>query len=445
MSRTTRTRAIHRGAQALTAVGFVLTVVLTARHRQAHGSLDPATAGEELVSILLVAVVSLLLLTVHVVRPETERIERLRWTAGVWAVALLAAVVATWFLIEVDAERDITVGTTLLAQADVEAFLAQHAAVPAGPDGPLLIPTGVFIQSFEFLNANNVEVAGYVWQTYGPTVPDDVARGFVLPEAVAEAYEAEEAYRIEQDGGELIGWYFNATLRQSFDYARYPFDRQDVWIRLWHRDFDRGVLLVPDLASYRDLDPATLPGLEAQFVYGSWDPEFTAFSYATNDYNTDFGFAAGFERAALPELYFNVGVKRDFLNPFIAHVAFVLAIAVLLFGLLVLTTDDEDLKGRFGLSTAGVLGSCSGLLFAVILQHNQIRGATASQQIVYLETLPFVLYAFIVLVALNAILLASPFDLWLVRYRHNLLPVLLYWPALIGLVWLVTLAYFYWP
>ena len=46
------------------------------------------------------------------------------------------------------------------------------------------VPTGIFLQSFEFLNANNVELSGFVWQTYGPEIPDHIMRGIVLPEAV---------------------------------------------------------------------------------------------------------------------------------------------------------------------------------------------------------------------------------------------------------------------
>jgi hypothetical protein len=52
----------------------------------------------------------------------------------------------------------------------------------------------------------------------------------VLAEGVKEAYDAKEAYRYGEDGVETIGWYFAATLRQTFEYAEYPFDQQDVWL-----------------------------------------------------------------------------------------------------------------------------------------------------------------------------------------------------------------------
>ena len=77
-------------------------------------------------------------------------------------------------------------------------------------------------------------------------------------------------------------------------------------------------------------------------------------------------------------MYFNLILDRDFAGPFFEHVIFAIAVLILLFGMLVLTTDDPDLKARFQLSTAGVLGSASGLLFAVILKHNQLRSTIGS-------------------------------------------------------------------
>ena len=79
----------------------------------------------------------------------------------------------------------------------------------------------------------------------------------------------------------------------------------------------------------------------------------------------------------------------------------------------------------------------------MILKHGQLRGAIAPDQIVYLELLPFLLYLAILLVALNAILLDSPLRFGFLEYEDNLLPVLVYWPALLGLVLAATLATFY--
>ena len=437
--------AVHRGSQALSVAMLGLALVLGYRYAETYGRIEPATTGPALVPILVALLGFVLALAAAVLRPERGDTGRLIGTAAVWSLALLVALACVWYLIETGVRDDPVVGQLVTSQSEVDAYLARH--LPTSDPGaamPFLIPTGVMVQSFEFENAFDVEVAGYVWQKYAPSVPPEVTRGFVLPEA-EEAYAVEEVYRFTAgDGTEVIGWFFHATLRHSFDYRRYPFDRQDIWLRLWPHDFGRRALLVPDFASYDDLDPRTLPGLEEQFVYDIWEPEYAAFSYAINRYNASFGFDPTIERTGFPELYFNLGLKRSFVSPFFDHIVLAIVVALLLFAILILTATDEDRRQRFGISTYGVLSSCSVVLFAVIVKHGQIRSSVSPQQITYLETLPFILYLAIILVVSNAILLVSPIHLELVEYRNNILPSLLYWPLLLGLLLTVTLFTFYW-
>jgi hypothetical protein len=433
-----------RWGNGLVGIGALALVVASAvRYAREHAAIDPATTGAELIGIVVGLAVLLLSATVAAFRPEQGETRRLAWTAGLGAAVLLLALGAVWYLIDADVRDEPEIGAQLLGEVDVDAFLAEtrDPAAAASPS-PIRVPTGVLVQSVEFLSANDVQVTGFVWQKYADAIPADVTRGFVLPEASDGAYQAAEAYRFEEDGVLVIGWHVDATLRQSFDYGRYPFDRQDIWLRLWHRDVERGVLLVPDFASYADMDPGALPGIEERFVYGGWEPEFSGFSYVRSPTTTTFGVDED-RRVAAPELYFNLGLKRAFLGPFFDHVVLTTAVAVLLFVVLVLTTSDEELQKRFGLNTAGVVGTASGLLFAVILKHNQIRSVVANRELAYLEILPFLLYGAILLVALNAILLASPLNLPPIEYRKNLLPVVAYWPLLLGVLLVATLLVFY--
>ena len=112
-------------------------------------------------------------------------------------------------------------------------------------------------------------------------------------------------------------------------------------------------------------------------------------------------------------------------------------------GLLVLTTDDENLRNRFQLTTAGVLAACSGLIFAVILKHNQLRSLLGTRGVSYIEIIPILLYLAIAAVIINAILLASPVQLRFIHHRNNLWPVLLYWPLLLGTILSTTLYLFF--
>ena len=53
------------------------------------------------------------------------------------------------------------------------------------------IPTGILLQSLEFLSGDNIQISGFYWQRFGPDVPDDFVRGLVFPEAIRDAYKAD--------------------------------------------------------------------------------------------------------------------------------------------------------------------------------------------------------------------------------------------------------------
>ena len=59
------------------------------------------------------------------------------------------------------------------------------------------------------------------------------------------------------------------------------------------------------------------------------------------------------------------------------------------------------------------------------------------------EIIPILLYLAIAAVIINAILLASPLHVRFIHQRNNLWPVLLYWPILLGTVFLATLYLFF--
>jgi hypothetical protein len=393
-----------------------------------------------LAAVIIGAVVFLLAASVLAFRPESGQLKALIKTSSAWSVALFLGLVAAWWIIVVANPLSGWHGELVLDDADVEAYLAKNV-----PDESelILVPTGIFLQSLEFLSGDNLLISGYYWQRFGPDIPDDFVRGLVFPEAFRDAYKQTEAYRYTEGDVETIGWYFETTIREPFDYTYFPFDRQDAWLRLWSRDFTRDVTLVPDFASYNTMDPRMLPGLERDFVYSGWIPRFSGFSMAVQEYTTSFGIGDADDVELLPELYFNLILDRKFVGAFFEHFIFALAVAIVLFGLLVLTTDDENLKSRFQLTTAGVLAACSGLIFAVILKHNQLRSVLGTRGVSYIEIIPILLYLAIAAVIINAILLASPLKLRLIHHRNNLWPVLLYWPILLGTVLLTTLYLFY--
>ncbi|MBA2595175.1 MAG: hypothetical protein H0V00_00930 [Chloroflexia bacterium] len=435
-------RTAHRVAAALSAVFLILSVLAGARYLQAHGGWDLESGSDDLMTLMLLVLGFVLSLSFAVFKPAVRNVDGATRMSIVWTFAILLCLLFTWRVIVIADRWVIGVGTPILSAQELETFIAEHPDSFAPYD--YRIPTGVYLQSFEFLNSTNVEMTGFIWQKYGPEIPDHIMRGVVLPEAVEEAYKSQEVWRIERDGVEEIGWYFSGKIRQNFDYQLYPFDRQDIWLRLWSPEPLEGVLLVPDFASFRDLDPAALPGLDTEFVYGGWDPLWSEFTYRLLDYNVDFGLGYGFSGAPDPELYFNLAVERDFLGPILEHVVLELAIAILVFFLLLLMAhESDDLRDRVGLTIFDLIVAAGGLLFAVILDHNAIRGAVESQALVYMEWFPLVLDVFIVLVVLTAVLRVKRWRLPLLGYTGDLIPVLAYWPALFGTLLAVTLLVFF--
>ena len=429
-------------AIAIFVVAVAVVITLVFRYLLRHSSFEAPPGSPQVGMTLFAGAIALMAAAAIVFRPERGTKRALVATSVTWSLTFLLGLVLAWAAIATFNRQDAWHGTPVLNPADVDAYLAEH--VPEEVD-PILIPTGVLIKSLEFLNGDNVQVSGFVWQKYGPEIPEDLVRGVVLAEGVRDPYKETVAYRYEENGIETIGWYFETVLRQPFEYAEFPFDEQDVWLRLWAKDFTQDTVLVPDFDSYVSLDPRALPGLEKEFVYSGWTPLYSGFSLSNQPYSSSFGIGAANQYAGLPEMYFNLIIDRDFAGPFFEHLVFAIAVMFMLFGLLALTTNDENLKARFQLSTAGTLTAASGLLFAVILKHNQLRGAIGPRGVSYIEVIPIVLYLAIIVVVLNAILVASPYNVRVIHQRNNLWPVLGYWPVMIGTLFLVTLVVFFRP
>lgn len=372
------------------------------------------------------------------------------WAISVGAsLVLIVAVVTLWRSAVMSVEQSPT-QVRVLDEGGLRTYLdrwqrAQPVRADGAPPVRVTIPTGVYVQSLEFASANNVRVTGLIWQRFAKDLPEELKKGFKLPEAVE--LEAEEVYRkpysvagVEE--GEVVGTWFMAILRQNFQFLRYPFDTKDVWVRLWPGAFERGVVLVPDLNAYKLTNPTTFPGLDSDFVLAGWKPVASYFQYRRIAYTTDFGMA-GYGGPDVPELYFTVDVRRNFVDSFVSDLIPLLVVACLLFGVqLTLTTENERL-GATGFSFSAVLGACLALVFVVVVAHIQLRTMLAGQPIVYLEWFYFAMYVLVVAISLNGFVVALPKPPRFVSYRDNLAPRLLFWPALCGALFLVTLSYFY--
>ncbi len=330
----------------------------------------------------------------------------------------------------------------------------------------LKVPTGLFIQSLKFLNAAEVNITGYVWQRYADDFPErfkpDLEEGevgVVFPEQVDTADPPSLAYtstytpvrdpsgrgcQIDPPpSGEVMGWYFEATLRQPFEYGSYPFDHKTVWVRMWPKDFNENIVLVPDFWSY-DCRTGIEDkfGIERNIVLGAWERSDTFFSYRSYSYTTNFGLPfIGLND--FPELHYNFVLERKFMNALIVYLFPLFVVAALLFGGILTFTTDASLADRHGLNTSGVIAASSALFFVVLLAHVQLRQQFAGSGVISIEQFYLLIYPLLVLVAAFGYVMAKRNGVrprWLLA-RDGLLVKLAYWPLVVGAMNAVT---FWW-
>lgn len=310
------------------------------------------------------------------------------------------------------------------------------------------VPTGVFIQSIEFFDSNEVRLSGYIWQKYKDGLHDDIKPGqgevgFILPEQVhaGDDIEPKEAYRHRQGDEEVIGWYFEATIRERFDYSTYPFDDKIIEILLWSKDFSRNVVLVPDYSSYTATGLNDTFGIEEDIVMGSWSRQDTFFDYKLSSYSTDFGIDDYVGQQGFPELRYNFVIKRNFGDAFIVYVLPLLLVAALLFSTLLTISSDDELAGRHDFSTNGFIAASSALFFVVLLGHIQLREQFAGSGIVYIEYFYILMYVYLVAATATTFIFATRAFKWLsiVHYEDSIIPKVCYWPTLLALLIIITL------
>jgi hypothetical protein len=324
-------------------------------------------------------------------------------------------------------------------------------------DGPsdhreptIKIKTGIFIQSLQFFNSSEVNLTGYIWQRYKDGVHDAIKPskseiGFILPEQVNSGADIDpkEVYRIRSGDEEVIGWYFEATLRQEFDYSQYPFDHKTVWVRMWPRHFSRNIILVPDFDAYEATGLADIFGIERNIVLGAWERENTYFDYKLSSYDTGFSIPDYIGQDGFPELHYNVVIKRKFENAFTVYLLPLFLVSVLLFAALLTVSERAEISSRLGFNASGFIGASSALFFVVMLAHIQLREQFSGTSIVYIEYFYILMYALLVTATANTYLFSVRASWWwnVFLYNDNMIPKVAYWPVVLCSLISITLMF----
>ena len=303
------------------------------------------------------------------------------------------------------------------------------------------VPTGIYINSIDFAQSDQIEFVGYVWQRYFEGTHDGISRGFILPH-LADTPTIEEISHSKDGRTETIMWLVRAKLNQNMEYKQYPFDIKNIQIQIWHKDFSKNIILVPDLDAYHILNPHALPGIGNNVQIIGWEIYRSMFGYDKTSYDTNFGLYSygqygvykSIDKSDLPELLFNVTAKRTLIDTIITQIIPLLVIAILLF-VVILT----DLSQGFG----GLVASVAAILFGLIIAHMQFREKLSGTQIVYFETFFLIMYIAIMLVLVSCLLDLFKTNIRLVKYKNNIITKALYWPAILSMILICTLVYLY--
>jgi len=308
-------------------------------------------------------------------------------------------------------------------------------------DLPVLIPTGIEISTLEFTSASNLAITGQIWQKYPHNVPPDISRGFYLPEASKQTIVP--IYQRRLPDYDLHGWHFEAVLREAMDYSKYPFDRPDVWVWIRHQDFDRSILLIPDLDAYKVVNPAAFPGLQDELYLPGYRKVGTYFDYRALMSNTTFGFSNPTVEMIQYELFFNVILERNFITPFISKILPLLIIWSILYIVQLSFTKDPDHQPKVGLNTLSVVAVTVTFFFTVLMSQIDMRQNLAANKIIFIENFHILTYFILLVVAINIYLFNHPRHFKIIDYRNGLVLKLIYWPLLSAAVLVISLLHFY--
>jgi len=320
---------------------------------------------------------------------------------------------------------------------------------------PLFIPTGIYIHSISFDSSiGGIAINGYLWQRYTLGIHDGIDREIVIPGS--DSFELEEPITTRSGNTELVRWGFKATLYQDFDFSKYPFGREYVQTQLRHKQFTRNVILVPDLESYKLMNPTAWPGLQNDIYLHGWNINKSYFSYRFENYSTSFGLTDYAGLKDFPELFFTIEISKRIFGAVVSHALPLAVVTLLLFALLLLSSNMEVGK----LEVVEAIAACAGFFLVIVFSHLGIRESFAVQDIIYLEYFYYVTYVLILFTVANYVIVAShkqkesrhgfPSDMskaspWikLIRHHDNLFVKTLYWPVSQLAVLILTLLEFY--
>ena len=361
-------------------------------------------------------------------------------SVAIWVFSVLSSLVmalstcAIWFLALNYQSKGDDSGIKLTDKESLNvlqsSYTKAHASKELSP--PLFVPTGVYLETVEFTNANYITLTGRIWQKYSDTIPATIPKGFLIGESKNTSIEKIEETLYE--GGSVIQWIFSTDIQADLDYSRYPLEVEYLSLHLSPKSSNSNIVLTPDLDSYKLFAPALLPGLDIRTFLPGWEFIESYFSWSTEDINTSFGLAKNFDQENLPELMFKIGIKRVFVDAFISNLTPLIVVLIILYAVTMLPKEIDISR---------VLGISVSVFFVVVFSHLAIRKTISIGEIFYLEYFFFVVYTAILTVPIKTFNTLLHLKINFLERRNGLVLTIMYWPVLQAIFLGITVLKFY--
>lgn len=302
-----------------------------------------------------------------------------------------------------------------------------------------VVKTGIYIEEIEFHDSYNVNLSGVIWQKYDTSYVNNVAVGFKFPQAspFAESLYIEETNREIIDDYVLVSSQFRITSRMNFDYSYYPFDKRNLNLEIQPLKAKDNLLFIPDLDSYKYTNPRLKNGLSPNVDLSGNDIIETYFSYRFMTYNTNFGYSKASAYSEVPELHFNINLKRVLITSFVTYLIPIFVTLVLIFIMIFSTSKSKD-----KMVDSGIVQGMAAFFFVLIFSHIDLRKNIDTADLIYMEYFYFVTYIMIILSTFNLITYSRTSNR-LFDYENNLIVKATFWPVFLVLVLIITLFKFH--
>lgn len=365
--------------------------------------------------------------------PLARRIHRAALACG---LAMSLGVAALWglqYFMGIDSPYHDRI---LDGQASVQNY--QNELIQANRDNhlpaPRFVPTGVLLRALKMTDVNEVRATGILWQSYPPDTPAEAQR-FWFPDALST--HLEEIYRLRQNGREIVGWAFDVALRQAFDNRAYPFDDIAVRLRIRPRQIFSQAIYVPDLAAYDIVIPSAKPFVASNITIPGWKVVQTYFRPQAHGYGMDYGLHGSAVNSRVRDLVLVTTLQRNLMDNFVSVIIPVLVLILLAYGSIRMISGDPAKVKIYDFKPMRMLLVGTSFCLFLILATINLRNCVASDEVIYIEQLYFLLY----FIAFGNVFLGMKIATrsgGLLAHDDGRLVKAFYFPVVIGIIFLIT-------